>query len=114
MNGMFAEVTDIQGAFNRINGAVEAQTDNGAQVLEAVTVLNETTEQVRAGSDNIQQESGVILKIVEDLQVISAEVNGSVLDVQQTSQSIAVSLGVAEKIAEGRYLMRPDKPSLDK
>jgi methyl-accepting chemotaxis protein len=112
MNGMFAEVTDIQGSFNHVNGAVEAQSINGAQVLEAVTVLKETTEQVRADSDNIQQESGVILKIVEDLQVISEEVNGSVLDVQRTSKGIATSLEVAEKIAEGYYLKRPDKPSL--
>jgi methyl-accepting chemotaxis protein len=101
MNGMFAEVTDIQGSFNRVNGAMEAQAINGVQVLEAVTVLKETTEQVRAGSDNIQQESGIILKIVEDLHVISAEVNGSVLDVQRTSQSIAVALELAQKIAGG-------------
>jgi methyl-accepting chemotaxis protein len=112
MNGMFAEVTDMQGSFDRVNGAVEAQATNGAQVLEAVTILKETTEQVRAGSDNIQQESGVILKIVEDLQALSKEVNGSVLDVQRTSQSIAVSLEVAEKIAGGQYLMRPDKQSI--
>jgi methyl-accepting chemotaxis protein len=111
MNGMFAEVTGIQDSFNRVNGAMEAQSANGAQVLEAVTVLKETTEQVRAGSDNIQQESGVILRIVEDLQVISEEVNGSVLDVQHTSQSIAISLEVAEKIAEGHYLMHPNRTS---
>ncbi|MDR3170782.1 MAG: methyl-accepting chemotaxis protein [Treponema sp.] len=107
MNGMFAEVTDMQGSFEQVNGAVEAQSVNGTQVLEALTVLKETTEQVRTGSDNIQQESGVILKIVEGLQAISKEVNESVLDVQQTSKSIATSLEVAEKIAEGRYLMAP-------
>ncbi|MDR3343679.1 MAG: methyl-accepting chemotaxis protein [Treponema sp.] len=110
MNGMFGEVTDMQGSFDKVNGAVEAQSANGAQVLEALTILKETTEQVRTGSDNIQQESGVILKIVENLQAISKEVNGSVLDVQQTSKSIATSLEVAQKIAEGRYLMHPDKP----
>ncbi|MDR3342433.1 MAG: methyl-accepting chemotaxis protein [Treponema sp.] len=110
MNGMFAEVTDMQGSFDRVNGAVEAQSANGAQVLEALTILKETTEQVRIGSDNIQQESGVILKIVEDLQAISKEVNGSVLDVQQTSKSITTSLEIAQKIAEGHYLSAPQNP----
>jgi methyl-accepting chemotaxis protein len=105
---MFAEVTDMQASFNSVNTAVEAQVSNGAQVLNALTSLRETTDQVRTGSDEIQKESDSIHKIVENLKSISRDVNDSILDVQKASQKIAESLEIAQKIAEGRYLVPPE------
>jgi methyl-accepting chemotaxis protein len=107
---MFAEVTDMQASLNTVNTAVEAQASNGAQVLEALTSLRETTNQVRTGSDEIQKESDSIYKTVENLRNISKDVNDSILDVQEASKKIADSLDVAQKIAEGRYLMPPEEP----
>jgi methyl-accepting chemotaxis protein len=105
---MFTEVTDMQASFNSVTTAVEAQASNGAQVLKALSGLRETTEQVRTGSDEIQKESDLIYRVVEDLKSISKDVNESVLDVQTASKKIADSLEVAQKIAEGHYLMPPN------
>jgi methyl-accepting chemotaxis protein len=107
LGSMFTEVTDMQTSFNSVNTAVEAQASNGAQVLKALSSLQETTEQVRTGSDEIQKESDLIHKVVEDLKEISKDVNESVLDVQKASEKIADSLEIAQKIAEGRYLIPP-------
>jgi hypothetical protein len=46
---------------------------------------------------------------VENLKSISREVNESVLDVQKACQDIAVSLDAAQKIAEGRFLIPPER-----
>jgi methyl-accepting chemotaxis protein len=108
MSGMFREVTDMQTSFDSVTKAVEAQTSNGAQILTALVTLRDTAEQVRSGSGEIERESGSIHDIVESLKNISREVNESVSDVQGACKGIAVSLNVAQKIAEGRYLIKPD------
>jgi hypothetical protein len=48
--------------------------------------------------------------VVKDLKNISEDVNGSILDVQKASKRIAGSLEVAQKIAEGHYLVPPEQP----
>jgi methyl-accepting chemotaxis protein len=109
LGSMFTEVTDMQASLNTVNTAVEAQASNGTQVLKALTSLRETTNQVRTGSDEIQKESDSIYKMVENLRSISKDVNDSILDVQEASKRIADSLEVAQKIAEGRYLIPPEE-----
>jgi methyl-accepting chemotaxis protein len=108
LGSMFTEVTDMQASLNTVNIAVEAQASNGTQVLSALTSLRETTDQVRTGSDEIQKESDAIHNVVENLKTISRDVNDSILDVQKASKKIADSLEIAQKIAEGHYLVPPD------
>jgi methyl-accepting chemotaxis protein len=108
LGSMFAEVTDMQASLTSVNSAVEAQASNGSQVLDGLTGLRETTSQVSAGSDEIQKESDAIHNVVENLKSISKDVNDSILDVQKASNRIADSLEIAQKIAEGRYLMPPE------
>jgi methyl-accepting chemotaxis protein len=108
LSSMFTNVTDIQTSFGSVNTAVEAQASSGKQIMSAIETLQETAEQVRSGSDRIQKESGSIQETVDSLKDISKEVNTSVLDVQQASQGIAVSLEIARKIAEGHYLVPPE------
>jgi methyl-accepting chemotaxis protein len=108
LGSMFAEVTDMQVSLNSVNTAVEAQASNGEQVLNALSSLRETTEQVRTGSDEIQKESDAIHNVVENLKSISKEVNDSILDVQEASRKIAGSLEIAQKIAEGHFLVPPE------
>jgi hypothetical protein len=64
MGSMFTEVTSMQDSFNTVNTAVEAQASNGATILGALSTLRETTEQVRAGSGDIQKESNTIYSTV--------------------------------------------------
>jgi methyl-accepting chemotaxis protein len=108
LGNMFTEVTDMQASLDTVNTAVEAQASNGTKVLNALSSLRETTDQVRIGSDEIQKESDAIHKVVEDLKNISRDVNDSILDVQKASKKIAASLDIAQKIAEGRYLVPPE------
>jgi methyl-accepting chemotaxis protein len=109
MGGMFREVTDMQTSFSSVNTAVEAQASSGAQILSALSALRDTAERVRTGSGEIERESESIHQIVESLKSISRDVNESVLDVQKACQGITVSLDVAQKIAEGRYLVAPNR-----
>jgi methyl-accepting chemotaxis protein len=106
---MFTEVTDMQASLNTVNTAVEAQASNGTQVLSALSSLRETTNQVRTGSDEIQKESDAIHSVIENLKSISRDVNDSILDVQTASKKIADSLEIAQRIAEGHYLMPPEQ-----
>jgi methyl-accepting chemotaxis protein len=108
LGSMFTEVTDMQASLNTVNTAVEAQASNGAQVLNALTSLRETTDQVRISSDEIQKESDAIHNVIENLKSISRDVNDSIRDVQKASKRIADSLEIAQKIAEGHYLVPPD------
>jgi methyl-accepting chemotaxis protein len=108
LGSMFTEVNDMQASLDSVNAAVEAQASNGTQVLDALTGLRKTTEQVRTGSDEIQKESAAIHNVVENLENISRDVNDSILDVQKASKRIAESLDIARKIAEGHYLVPPD------
>jgi methyl-accepting chemotaxis protein len=112
MEGMFREVTDMRTSFNNVTGAVEAQASNGALILTALRTLRGTAEQVRSGSGEIERESGAIQEIVGSLKEISREVNESVVDVQKACQGIALSLTIAQKIAEGRYLVAPEAENL--
>ncbi|MDR1317370.1 MAG: methyl-accepting chemotaxis protein [Spirochaetales bacterium] len=107
MNMMFAEVTDMRTAFASVNEAVESQAEKGTLVLRTLETIRGTTEQVRTGSDEIQKESGIIYKTVEDLKSISADLNESVLDVQRACKDIAGALSTAQTTAEGRYLSVP-------
>jgi uncharacterized phage infection (PIP) family protein YhgE len=105
---MFTEVTAMQTSLNSVNAAVEAQASNGTQVLNALTSLRETTEQVPSGSDEIQKESAAINTVLESLKRITKDVNDSIQDVQEASTKIAESLEIAQKIAEGHYLVPPE------
>jgi methyl-accepting chemotaxis protein len=109
MEGMFKEVTDMQTSFSSVSNAVEAQVSNGARILSALSTLRGTAEQVRTGSGKIERESGSIHDIVESLKSISRDVNESVVDVQKACQGIAASLEIAQKTAEGRYLLPPEE-----
>jgi methyl-accepting chemotaxis protein len=108
LSRMFTEVNDMQASLDTVNSAVDAQASNGSQVLNALTSLRDTTEQVHTGSDEIQKESDLIYKTVEDLRKISQDVSDSILDVQTASKTIAKSLNVAQLIAEGHYLVVPE------
>jgi methyl-accepting chemotaxis protein len=108
LGSMFTEVNNMQTSLTTVNSAVEAQAANGVQILSALTSLRETTEQVRTGSDEIQKESDAIHNVVGNLKSISKDVIDSILDVQAASKRIAESLAIAQKIAEGHYLMPPE------
>jgi methyl-accepting chemotaxis protein len=108
MGNMFTDVKDMQSSFSTVNTAVEAQAANSRQVLDSLDALRTTTEQVRSGSEKIQQESGVIHGTVDSLISISKNLKESIIGVQKASKDITESLNIARKIAEAHYLTPPD------
>jgi methyl-accepting chemotaxis protein len=108
MGTMFAEIKDMESSFDTINIAVEAQSSNGTKILDALGNLKVSAEQVRNGSSEIQERSGLIHNAVEGLKGISKEVNERVIDVQSSCKTIAHHLEVARKVADGRFLIPPD------
>jgi methyl-accepting chemotaxis protein len=109
MGNMFTDVKNMQSSFNTVNTAVEAQVSNGRQILDALDALRSTTEQVRNGSEKIQQESTLIHDTVDNLIGISRNVTESIAGVKVASAEIIQSLDVARKIAEAHYLTPPDE-----
>ncbi len=108
MVSIFTEITEMGDSFDKVASAVEEQTANGAQVLDALNALQDAAAQVRSGSTEIQNRSSIIQTAFENLKTVSHEVSDTVFETQRASQKIAVSLHVAKNIAARRYLMPPD------
>jgi methyl-accepting chemotaxis protein len=108
MGKMFKEVLDMRSSFNSVNMAVEAQASNGSQILNALKSLTETTEQVRSGSDKIQQESESIYTAINNLKSLSQDITIGMTDIQNADRGIVDSIEVIRKISAGIYLAVPD------
>ncbi|MDR2632648.1 MAG: hypothetical protein LBC51_03380 [Treponema sp.] len=108
LNRMFREVRDMQRSFHRVNKAVDVQASDGSEVLDALRILQEKTEQVRRGTEELQKASRVIHKVIEHLKDISQDVHERTVDVQQAGKRIAASLNIAARlIGEGTYGVPP-------
>jgi methyl-accepting chemotaxis protein len=111
MNVMFSKVTDMGVAFERVSDAVESQSANRGEVLSALETLKETADSVHNASSEIQKRSAVIYESVESLKGISKQVNDNMLEAQKVGQGVVVSLDIAKKIVDGRYLSPPKRDS---
>jgi methyl-accepting chemotaxis protein len=109
MNSMFSKVTDMGAVFERVSDAVESQAANRGEALSALESLKEAADSVHTASAEIQKRSAVIYEAVESLKGISKQVNDNMLDAQKAEQGIATSLDIAQKIADGRYLVPPPR-----
>jgi methyl-accepting chemotaxis protein len=107
MNRMFIKIGEMGELFNTINRAIEAEVENGGQVLEALKTMKEMIEEVKKGSGKIRQGSVVIHETFEELRETAQEVNENVMDVQAVSKHISESLAMANKISMGKVVMKP-------
>ncbi|MDR1904796.1 MAG: methyl-accepting chemotaxis protein [Treponema sp.] len=112
MNGMFMKIGDMGKSFNTINNAIEAEAANGGRILEALMTMREMIEEVRNGSEKIQRGSVVIHETFEELKKTSQEVHESVVNVQAVSKHIAGSLAMANKIAMGKVIIKPQNTTI--
>jgi methyl-accepting chemotaxis protein len=99
MDNIFKEISNMGSSFELVNHAVEEQSTGGAQILSALKNIQETTGQVRDGTNGIHEKSGVIHEEVNKLKGISLEITESVREVRLASNNIAVSLEDARKFA---------------
>jgi methyl-accepting chemotaxis protein len=109
MHVMFSKVTDMGAAFERVSDAVESQTANRRDALSALESLKEAADSVHTASLEIQKRSAVIYEAVESLKGISKQVDDNMLDAQKAGQGVMSSLDIAQKIADGRYLLPPPR-----
>jgi hypothetical protein len=80
-------------------------------VLSALETLKETEGSVRTAASEIHKRSSVIYEAVESLKGISRQVSERMLDAQKVGRGIAASLDIAQKIADERYVLAPDRAS---
>jgi methyl-accepting chemotaxis protein len=92
MDHIFSGITTMGSSFTMVNNAVEEQASGGKEILTALQTLQETTAQVRDGTEAIHQESGVIHQEVTKLEKMSHEVTERVHAVRLASVHIAESL----------------------
>jgi methyl-accepting chemotaxis protein len=114
MNTMFMKIGEMGESFNTINQAIEAEAENGGQILEALKTMKEMIEEVRRESGKIQQGSVVIHETFEELKKTAQEVNESMVDIQAVSKHISRSLAMANKIAMGKVIIRPQNTAQGK
>ncbi|MDR0629518.1 MAG: methyl-accepting chemotaxis protein [Treponema sp.] len=102
MSAIFTRIHAMESSFGIISTAVDAQASNGTKVLNALGNLQASAKQVREGSAEIQERSGLIRTVVENLEGISQTVNESVAAVQASCKTIAGQLEIAHRIAAER------------
>jgi methyl-accepting chemotaxis protein len=92
MDHIFSGINTMGSSFTMVNNAVEEQASGGKEILTALQTLQETTAQVRDGTEAIHQESGIIHQEVTKLNKMSHEVTERVHEVRLASVHIAESL----------------------
>jgi methyl-accepting chemotaxis protein len=99
MDSIFNGINNMDSSFETVNHAVEEQSAGGAQILSALKNIQETTGQVRDGTNGIHEKSGIIYEEVNKLKNISQEITESVREVRLASNNIAASLEDARTLA---------------
>ena len=98
MDTMFTEIKALDGSFALVNHAVEEQAAGGSQILTALKIIQDTTEQVRDGAETIHRRSGSIRGEMAKLRETSGEVTKRAHEVKEASESIASFLEQAKDI----------------
>jgi methyl-accepting chemotaxis protein len=106
---MFNNIMTLEESCNHVNTVVDSQASNSALVIEALKTLQETTTQVHESSNEIHKRSATIKQTIEQVKNISSAVQKSVIDMEHASKNIINSLDIAQKIADGHYLLPPDE-----
>jgi methyl-accepting chemotaxis protein len=107
MSGMFEKIDRVEKSFDAITREIEAEAASGVKVLEALKTIRDSSEELRNGSAVIQKGSDLIRQTFADLQSGSREVNENVATVQNVEKQIVGSLGLANRIAVGKILVKP-------
>ena len=102
MGMIFNEITTLDKAFAQVNHAVEEQSVGGAQILRALKSIQEETEKVRNGSQDIHKQSGSISSEMQTLQQISVNVTKQVNEVNMASKQISSILDNAKGMVASR------------
>lgn len=109
MGSMFTEITGISSVITTANDDTAKQSALRKDVLESLTATQQITDTVRTGSGEIQKNFTLIYTTINSLKRLSEEVNVSLQEARQVSNSIEDSLLIAQKMAQGRYLVPTER-----
>ena len=99
MDTIFTGVTTVNSSFDTINGSIHAQAAEGAQILDTLKMVQDMTEQVKADTDIIHQQSGAIHHEVGKLQEASQKVTEGVGNVRNAGKSLGAFLDNARSLS---------------
>ena len=109
MNNIFIKLSEMGSSFAGIKNSVDMQASNSEQIMRALNMIRSMIEEVSRESAKIKDDSSAIEGTVRDLSAASKEVNASVNSAQYASKQIADSFSMAQKIVDGKIIIRPDK-----
>jgi len=99
MESMFTEIKTLDKSFGVMNNAVEEQAAGGTQILTALRALQDITSKVKAGTDNIYQQSDAIQKAATTLESITQKVASQAIEVNTASAKITAHLENAKELS---------------
>ena len=108
MNNIFVKLSEMSASFASIKGTIEMQAVNGGRILDALKKIRNLADEVNEDSEKIQRDSGAIDNTVKDLQAVSEEMGRSVSSAHEASKQISTSFSMAQKIVDGKIMIRPD------
>ena len=101
MENIFTEIKALNNSVSILNTAVDEQASGGSRILGSLKNIQETTGNVRDGSETIHRQSNFIQQEAGKLQQISENVTKQVDEVKTASTNISYFLQQAKAIAKG-------------
>jgi methyl-accepting chemotaxis protein len=98
MDTMFKEIQSMNASFGTVNQAVERQSTDGSEILEALKSIQDTSDKVQEGTGVIFKRSHSIHVELQKLQALSSDVTKVVEDVRLASKSITNFLENAKEL----------------
>jgi len=100
MEAIFTEIKALNNSVSILNTAVDEQASGGSRILSSLKNIQQTTGNVRDGSETIHRQSNFIQQEAGRLQHITENVTQQVDEVKTASTNISYFLQQAKEIAK--------------
>ncbi|MDR2808024.1 MAG: methyl-accepting chemotaxis protein [Spirochaetaceae bacterium] len=105
MENMCAIITGMGLVIAEANEKMEKQAAIRRDTLEILALIQQVADKMQIGSIDTQANFSAIPTLIKELKKTSDELAVTITEVKDTIDSISQSLLIAQKIAQGRYLM---------
>ncbi|MDR2149708.1 MAG: methyl-accepting chemotaxis protein [Spirochaetaceae bacterium] len=109
METMCTVIIGMGEIITQANEKMQQQTAIRRNILEVLTLIQQMTDKMHTGSVEIQSNFNLIPVIVEKLKETLDEMDLNIRDIRETINTVNQALVVAQKIAQGRYLIPPER-----
>ena len=94
------ELSDTDQLVNQIRTAMEEQAEGSKQILEALKMMNDSTQEVRSSSDEMQEGNKLILSEVQQLQNVTISMKSSMDEMAVGAQKINETGSVLTEVSD--------------